>query len=179
MQFKYLGQRIADQIRSRRLRGGANGPGSGTKDKKLTRTHSDDTWLGWTGNRMQREFTELMHKEGLQLTGSGCWDVPFLNASDITSSGIREYLHKYKEKFLLSLHKELNQAEENLKEIDKKIPYFLGLIKKITNNQIEENIEKTSIEETIKRLKIYIKNVEEDLIKTRPRMGESATSRSN
>ena len=120
-----------------------------------------------------------MHKEGLQLTGSGCWDVPFLNAADITSSGIREYLHKYKEKFLLSLYEELNQVEENLQEIDKKIPYFLGLIKKITNTQIEENIEKTSIEETIKRLKIYIKNVEEDLIKTRPRMGESVTSRSN
>ena len=66
-----------------------------------------------------------MHKEGLQLTGSGCWDVPFLNASDITNWGIREYLCKYKEKFLLSLHKELNQAEENLQEIDKKIPYFL------------------------------------------------------
>ena len=90
-----------------------------------------------------------MHKEGLQLTGSGCWDVPFLNASDITNWGIREYLCKYKEKFLLSLHKELNQAEENLQEIDKKIPYFLRLIKKITNNQIEENIEKTIIEETI------------------------------
>jgi len=55
----------------------------------------------------------------------------------------------------------------------------LRLIKKTANIQIEENIEKTSIEETIKRLKIYIKNVEEDLIKTRPRMGERTTSRSN
>ena len=71
-----------------------------------------------------------MHEEVVRLTGSGCWDVPFLNASDITSWGIREYLRKYKEKFLLSLHKELNQAEENLQEIDKKIPYFLSLIKK-------------------------------------------------
>ena len=120
-----------------------------------------------------------MHKEGLQLTGSGCWDVPFLNASDITSWGIREYLHKYKEKFLLSLHKELNQAEENLKEIDKKIPYFLGLIKKITNNQIEENIEKTSMAETILRLKSWIKILEEDLIDNHPRMSERATSRSS
>ena len=55
-----------------------------------------------------------MHKEGLQLTGSGCWDVPFLNASDITNWGIRAYLRKYKEKLLLSLHKELNQAENCL-----------------------------------------------------------------
>ena len=119
-----------------------------------------------------------MHKEGLQLTGSGCWDVPFLNASDITSSGIREYLHKYKEKFLLSLYEELNQVEENLQEIDKKIPYFLGLIKKITNNQIEENIEKTSMEETITRLKSCIKILEEDLIDNHLRMSERATSRS-
>ena len=119
-----------------------------------------------------------MHKEGLQLTGSGCWDVPFLNASDITNWGIREYLRKYKEKFLLSLHKELNQAEENLQEIDKKIPYFLSLIKKIKNNQIEENIEKTSIEETITRLKSCIKILEEDLIDNHPRMSERAASRS-
>ena len=120
-----------------------------------------------------------MHKEGLQLTGSGCWDVPFLNASDITSWGIREYLRKYKEKFLLSLHKELKQAEEKLQEIDKKIPYFSRLIKKITNNQIEENIEKTSMEETITRLKSCIKILEEDLINNHPRMSERATSRSN
>ena len=66
-----------------------------------------------------------------------------------------------------------------LEEIEKKmrqVPCFLRLIKKIANIQIEENIEKTSIEETIQRLKTYIKNVEEDLIKTRPRMGERASS---
>ena len=119
-----------------------------------------------------------MHKEGLQLTGSGCWDVPFLNASDITSWGIREYLRKYKEKFLLSLYKELNQVEENLQEIDKKIPYFLRLIKKITNNQIEENIEKRIAEETITRLKSCIKILEEDLIDNHLRVSERATSRS-
>ena len=120
-----------------------------------------------------------MHKEGLQLTGSGCWDVPFLNASDITNWGIREYLRKYKEKFLLSLYKELNQAEENLQEIDKKIPSFLRLRKKITNNQIEENIEKTSMEETITMLKSCIKILEEDLINNHPRVGERVTNRSN
>ena len=120
-----------------------------------------------------------MQKEGLRLTGSGCWDVPFLNASDITNWGIREYLRKYKEKFLLSLYKELNQAEENLQEIDKKIPYFSRLIKKITNNQIEENIEKTSMEETIMRLKSCIKVLEEDLIDNHPRMSERATNRSS
>ena len=120
-----------------------------------------------------------MHKDGLRLTGSGCWDVPFLNASDITNWGIRAYLRKYKEKLLLSLHKELNQAEKNLQEIDKKIPYFLRLIKKITNNQIEENIERTSIEETITRLKSCIKILEEDLINNHPRVGERVTNRSN
>ena len=120
-----------------------------------------------------------MHKDGLQLTGSGCWDVPFLNASDITNWGIREYLREYKEKFLLSLHKELNQAEENLQKIDKKIPHFLRLIKKITNNQIEENIEKTDMEETITRLKSCIKILEEDLIDNHPRRSERVTIRSN
>ncbi len=120
-----------------------------------------------------------MHKEGLQLTGSGCWDVPFLNASDITNWGIREYLREYKEKFLLSLYKELNRAEENLQEIDKKIPYSFRLMKKITNNQIEENIEKTSMEETITRLKSCIRILEEDLIENHPGMSERATSRSS
>ena len=119
-----------------------------------------------------------MHKDGLRLTGSGCWDVPFLNASDITSWGIREYLRKYKEKFLLSLHKELNQAEGNLKEIDKKIPHFLRLIKKITNHQIEENIEKTNMEETVTRLKSCIKILEEDLIDNHLKMSKRATSHS-
>ena len=119
-----------------------------------------------------------MHKDGLRLTGSGCWDVPFLNASDITNWGIRAYLRKYKEKLLLSLHKELNQAEKKLQEIDKKIPYFLRLIKKTTNNQIEENIEKTNIEETITKLKSCIKILEEDLIDNHLKMSKRATSHS-
>jgi len=123
-----------------------------------------------------------MHEEVLRLTGSGCWDFPPLTDSEITYWETHIYLLKEKGKFLSSLHKELKEAEMNLEEIEKKIkqiPYFLRLIKKIANIQIEENIAKTSIEETIKRLKIHIKNVEEDLIKTRPRMGESATNRSN
>ena len=123
-----------------------------------------------------------MHEEVLRLTGSGCWDFPPLTDSEITYWETHIYLLKEKGKFLSSLHKELKEAEMNLEEIEKKIrqiPYFVRLIKKIANIQIEENIAKTSIEETIKRLKIHIKNVEEDLIKTRPRMGESATNRSN
>ncbi len=122
-----------------------------------------------------------MHEEVVRLTGSGCWDFPPLTVTEITYWETHIYLLKEKGKFLSSLHKELKQAEINLQEIEKKIkqiPHFLRLIKKIANIQIEENIEKRSIEETIKRLKIHIKNVEEDLIKTRPRMGESATSRS-
>ena len=123
-----------------------------------------------------------MHEEVLRLTGSGCWDFPPLTDSESTYWETHIYLLKEKGKFLSSLHKELKEAEMNLEEIEKKIkqiPYFLRLIKKIANIQIEENIAKTSIEETIKRLKIHIKNVEEDLIKTRPRMGESVTNRSN
>ena len=122
-----------------------------------------------------------MHEEVVRLTGSGCWDFPPLSVTEITYWETHIYLLKEKGKFLSSLHKELKQAEMILEEIEKKIrqiPYFLRLVKKIANIQIEENIEKRSIEETIKRLKIHIKNVEEDLIKTRPRMGESATSRS-
>jgi len=123
-----------------------------------------------------------MHEEVVRPTGSGCWDFPPLTVTEITYWETHIYLLKEKGKFLSSLHKELKQAEMNLEEIEKKIrqiPYFLRLIKKIANIKIEENIEKTSIEEIIKRLKIHIKNVEEDLIKTRPRMGESATNRSN
>ena len=122
-----------------------------------------------------------MREEVLRLTGSGCWDFPPLTDSEIAYWENHRYLLKEKGKFLSTLHKELKQAEVNLEEIEKKIkqiPYFLRLTKKAANIQIEENIEKTSIEETIRTLKIYIKNVEEDLIKIRQRMSERATSRS-
>ena len=123
-----------------------------------------------------------MPEEVLRLTGSGCWDFPPLTDSEITYWETHKHLLKEKGKFLSSLHKELKQSEMKLQEIEKKmkqIPYFLRFIKKIANIETEENIEKTSTEETIQRLKIYIKNVEEDLIKTRPRMGQRATSRSS
>ena len=123
-----------------------------------------------------------MHEEVVRLTGSGCWDFPPLTVTEITYGETHIYLLKEKGKFLSSLHKELNQAEMILEEIEKKIkqiPYFLRLIKKTANIQIEENIEKTSIEETITRLKSYIKILEEDLIDNHPRMGERATNRSN
>ena len=123
-----------------------------------------------------------MHEEVVRLTGSGCWDFPPLTVTEITYWETHIYLLKEKGKFLSSLHKELKQSEMKLQEIEKKmkqIPYFLRFIKKIANIETEENIEKTSTEETIQRLKIYIKNVEEDLIKTRPRMGQRATSRSS
>ena len=123
-----------------------------------------------------------MPEEVLRLTGSGCWDFPPLTDSEITYWETHRHLLKERGKFLSSLHKELKHSEIKLQEIEKKIkqiPYFLRFIKKIANVETEENIEKTSAEETIQRLKIYIKNFEEDLVKTRPKMGERATNRSS